>query len=59
MELQQLQVQKLTQQQLQSVELLQLSTLELEHYIQELALENPIKIHIERVDETTRKITIG
>ena len=24
-----------------------------------LALENPIKIHIERVDETTRKITIG
>ena len=23
-----------------------------------LALENPIKIHIERVDETTRKITI-
>ena len=42
MELQQLQVQKLTQQQLQSVELLQLSTLELEHYIQELALENPM-----------------
>ena len=24
-----------------------------------LALENPIQIHIERVDETTRKITIG
>ena len=42
MELQQLQVQKLTQQQLQSVELLQMSTMELESYIQELALENPM-----------------
>ena len=42
MELRQLQTQKLTQQQLQSVELLQLSTLELEVYIQNLALENPM-----------------
>ena len=42
MELQQIQVQKLTQQQLQSVELLQLSALELEAYIQDLALENPM-----------------
>ena len=24
-----------------------------------LDLENPLRIHIERVDETTRKITIG
>ena len=39
MELQQLQVQKLTQQLLQSVELLQLSTVELEAYIQGIVLE--------------------
>ena len=49
MELQQLQVQKLTQQLLQSVELLQLSTVELEAYIQELALENPMVEPEERV----------
>ena len=42
MKLQQTQVQKLTQQQLQSVELLQLSTLELESYVQDLAQEIPL-----------------
>lgn len=42
MELLQTQTQKLTQQQLQSVELLQLSTLELNTYIRDLALENPM-----------------
>ncbi len=42
MKLIQTQVQKLSQQQLQSVELLQLSTLELEAYIRELALDNPL-----------------
>lgn len=42
MELLQTQTQKLTQQQLQSVELLQLSALELDTYIRDLALENPL-----------------
>ena len=42
MELIQSQVQKLGQQQIQSVELLQMSTLELEHYLRELAQENPM-----------------
>ena len=42
MELQQIQVQKLSQQQLQSVELLQMSAQELEAYIENLALENPM-----------------
>ena len=41
MQLIQSQVQKLSHQQLQSIELLQMSTLELEAYIQELALDNP------------------
>ena len=42
MELIQTQVQRLSQQQLQSVELLQMSALELESYLQELARENPV-----------------
>lgn len=42
MELLQNQVQRLSQQQLQSVELLQMSTLELEAYLRELAQENPV-----------------
>lgn len=42
MELLQSQVQRLNQQQLQSVELLQLSTLEVEAYLRELAQENPV-----------------
>lgn len=42
MELQQTQTQKLTQQQLYSVELLRLSTLELEAYVRDLAQENPL-----------------
>ena len=42
MELVLTQVQKLTQQQLQSIELLQMSALELEDYVRELALSNPM-----------------
>ena len=42
MELLQSQVQRLNQQQLQSVELLQMSTLEVEAYLRELAQENPV-----------------
>lgn len=42
MELLQNQVQRLNQQQLQSVELLQMSALELEGYLRELAQENPV-----------------
>ena len=42
MELQQTQTQKLSQRQLYSVELLRLSTLELEAYVRELAQENPL-----------------
>ena len=42
MELQQTQTQKLSQRQLYSVELLRLSTLELEGYVRELAQENPL-----------------
>lgn len=42
MELQQTQIQRLSQRQLYSVELLRLSTLELEAYIRELAQENPL-----------------
>jgi len=42
MELIQSQVQRLSQRQLQSVELLQMSTLELEGYLRELAQENPV-----------------
>lgn len=42
MELQQVQTQKLSQRQLYSVELLRLSTLELEGYVRELAQENPL-----------------
>lgn len=42
MELQQTQTQKLSQQQLLSVELLRLSSLELESYVRELAQENPV-----------------
>ena len=42
MELQQTQTQKLSQRQLYSVELLRLSTLELETYVRELAQENPM-----------------
>lgn len=42
MELQQTQIQRLSQRQLYSVELLRLSTLELESYIRELAQENPL-----------------
>lgn len=42
MELQQTQTQKLSQRQLYSVELLRLSTLELEGYVRELAQENPM-----------------
>lgn len=42
MELLQEQTQKLNQQQIQSVELLQLSTPELEEYLRELAQENPV-----------------
>lgn len=42
MELIQSQVQRLNQQQLQSVELLQMSTLELERYLRELTQENPM-----------------
>ena len=34
--------QQLNQQQLQSLEILQLSTLELEEYLQNLAVENPV-----------------
>lgn len=41
MKLIQSQVQRLSQQQLQSVELLQMSTLEMEAYVQELAMSNP------------------
>ena len=42
MELVQRQTQQLTQQTLQSLALLQMSTVELEAYVQELAQENPI-----------------
>ncbi len=42
MELQQTQTQKLSQRQLYSVELLRLSTLELETYVRDLAQENPV-----------------
>lgn len=42
MELQQTQTQRLSQRQLYSVELLRLSTLELEAYVRELAQENPL-----------------
>ena len=42
MELQQTQTQKLSQRQLYSVELLRLSTLELEAYVRDLAQENPL-----------------
>lgn len=42
MELQQTQTQKLSQRQLYSVELLRLSTLELEGYVRDLAQENPL-----------------
>ena len=42
MELRQSQTQQLTQQQLQNLELLQMSALELEQYVQQLALENPL-----------------
>lgn len=42
MELIQSQVQRLSQQQLQSAELLQMSTLELEAYLRDLAQENPL-----------------
>lgn len=42
MELQQTQSQKLSQRQLYSVELLRLSTLELERYVRDLAQENPL-----------------
>ena len=42
MELIQSQVQRLNQQQIQSVELLQMSTLELEAYLRDLAQENPV-----------------
>lgn len=42
MELRQTQTQKLSQRQLYSVELLRLSTLELEAYVRELAQENPL-----------------
>ena len=42
MELQQTQTQRLSQRQLYSVELLRLSTLELEGYVRELAQENPL-----------------
>lgn len=42
MELQQTQTQKLSQRQLYSVELLRLSTLELDAYVRELAQENPL-----------------
>ena len=42
MELLQSQVQRLNQQQLQSVELLQMSTLELEAHLRDLAQENPL-----------------
>ena len=42
MKLIQSQVQQLSQQQLQGVELLQMSTLELEAYVRELALNNPM-----------------
>ena len=42
MELQQTQTQKLSQRQLYSVELLRLSTLELEAYVRELAQDHPL-----------------
>ena len=42
MELQQAQTQSLSQRQLYSVELLRLSTLELDAYVRELAQENPV-----------------
>ena len=42
MELSLKQKQQLSQQQLQSIEILQLSTLELEQYLQNLAEENPV-----------------
>ena len=42
MELLQKQEQKLSQQQIQSAQLLQMSTLELEAYVRELSLENPM-----------------
>ena len=42
MELLQSQVQRLSQQQLQSAELLQMSALELEAYLRDLAQENPL-----------------
>ena len=42
MELIQSQTQRLSQRQLQSVELLQMSTLEVEAYLRELAQENPV-----------------
>lgn len=42
MELQQSQVQRLSQQQLHGLELLQLSTLELDDFIRELTMENPL-----------------
>ncbi len=48
MELQQTQTQKLSQRQLYSVELLRLSTLELEGYVRELAQENPL-VELEEV----------
>ena len=41
-ELVQIQMQKLSQHQIQSVELLQMSTMELEGYLRELAQENPV-----------------
>lgn len=49
MELQQTQTQKLSQRQLYSVELLRLSTLELEAYVRELAQENPL-VELEETD---------
>ena len=42
MELQQTQSQQLSQRQLYSVELLRMSTLELDAYVRELAQENPV-----------------